>query len=230
MSVCFSPPSAGSRTLSSAAPLSISVHVSRERMMRPSSCSSMEKTRLGPLQTIEVWNSSPSAPVDTETVPSVEYFCTACREFSEPRTIVVSTVNWGPLRSIRSVTSPLRFGWQRSLSCFHRPEKSGAACGHEVTPAEESRKRAIAQIRMRPLARRSLVLIRNVNSAPAWPALLPYRIRKPGSELKPQRELHLARRSRSYRGDGRYDGGVQVDGVGDLAEPRPCQTGCGARG
>jgi hypothetical protein len=41
------------------------------------------------------------------------------------------------------------------------------------------------------------------------------------SEFKPQRELYLARRSRTHWRYGRYDGGVQVYRVGNLAERRP---------
>jgi hypothetical protein len=56
------------------------------------------------------------------------YFCKACRAFGEPGAIDVSTLNSGSWCSMRNVTSPLRAGWQRSLSCVHRPEKSGLAC------------------------------------------------------------------------------------------------------
>ena len=151
--------------------------------MWPSSCSSIAKTRLEPFQAADVWNSSPSAPVDTETLPSIVYFCTACPDVPEPREIDVSTVSSESFCSIRSVTSPLRFGWQRALSCFHRPEKSGTVCGHAMNVIAESRS-MLKGIFTRRYFSFLLLLIRNLCSfraaaVPAATALTIGRLKMP---------------------------------------------------
>ena len=102
--------------------------------MRPSSCSSTAKTRLGPLQTTEVWNSSPSAPVDADVLPSVAVALHSVPGAAEPRSMVVSTVISGSWWSICTMTLPVRVGTLRSLLCFHVPEKFGLA-GEQIPQA-----------------------------------------------------------------------------------------------
>src|SRR5208282_6519741 len=135
------------------------------------------------------------------------------------REIVVSTVNSGSRCSMCSVRSPLRFGWQRSLSCLHMPEKSGLACAHAVAVIAE-RTKAFSKIRGLVFFSFPLSLIPSPIHRMRRVLPPPRRVVWQTSEFKPQRELHLARRSRAHRGDRRYDGGVQVDCIDDAAEAR----------
>ena len=136
----------------SVAPCSMSDHVSFEGRMRPSSCSSIEKTRLWPLPDdgcVELV--SIGSGRDGDILPSVVYFCTACRKF-ESRAIEVSTVNAGSvmLNSQRDVAIAFRLAAivvllpqareiRRSLRPSHGEPSPGAggcpddrACGDNI--------------------------------------------------------------------------------------------------
>ena len=161
------------------------------------------------------WNSSPSVRVDTVTIPSVMYFCNTCPDIAEPCEIDVSTVSSWSCCLLSSVTSPLRFGRQRSLPCFQTPEKSGTVCGHATTVTAagsggiSSRDASI-----------SCCFGFAIHAQSARQLHLPPRRRSLGhrSECQPQRELDLARRSRAHRGDRRHD--ARVYRVDDATEPR----------
>jgi hypothetical protein len=103
------------------------------------------------------------------------------------------------------VTSPVRIGVQRSLLCFHVPEKF--EFGGEQIPVG-ARSSAGSQTRNNRL----------FIFAGFYPGLL--RLTDPSLEIQTQRQLHLARRSRAHRGYRIYDGRVQVNRVDDAAEPR----------
>ena len=177
----------------SVAPSSIKDHVSSERRIRPSSCSSIEAGTL-PDHRGKEFVSGRTCRCRALSIRCEA--CIACRRRSEPRDMVVSAVSRELRSSTRNVTSPLRLGSQRSLSCFYRRRNPGPSAARRRQPSPGIRTCSGELACDDPSACLGLPFV--VHSC-ATPARSAARVRSLALEIESQRELNFARGPRSYR-------------------------------